>query len=188
MKKYELVTLSMYLLGGGEKALDIEDIAMKSDEISPGSFAWRKYKNQINLELVGFAVRDAKKKQYGNMVTGSHAKGWRLTANGVLSAKKLLESNEDLEVVTVNPTKHRNLELNRERKELSRLTESVAFINWSKNKQTSIAEITKLLRINNYSSEESIDLKLARLSKLCGIDNQIDEFIDYILSKKEELI
>ncbi|HEX9804160.1 MAG TPA: hypothetical protein VGA67_00600 [Candidatus Dojkabacteria bacterium] len=188
MKKYELVTLSMYLLGGGEKALDIEDIAMKCEELSPGAFAWRKYKNQINLELVGFAVRDAKKEQYGEMVSGSHAKGWRLTANGVLLAKKLIKQDKNLQNIEVQPTKRRNLELNREKKEITRVTESKAFNDWLSRKQISNEELSQLLRINAYSSRESIEMKIARLSRLIGIDEDVNEFINYVISKKEELI
>ena len=67
MNRIELITLSMYRLGGDAKSLDIEDIAMEASRISPDTFAWRKYKDQINLELVGFAVRDGKKEKWKSM-------------------------------------------------------------------------------------------------------------------------
>ena len=187
MKKTDLVTIAMYQLGGDDKALDIEDIAMKCEEISPGIFAWRKYKNQINLELVGFAIRDAKKEKYGNFVTGSHSKGWRLTASGIIHAKKLInESNEGADINVV-PTKHRNLEHVRNTKESQRVQNSDAYKEWQVKKTSSKANLSKLLRINAYSSEESIELKVARLSNILGNNPEIDDFITFVISIKGDL-
>ncbi len=188
MKKFELVSLCMYLLGGDSKALDIEDIAMKCEEMSPGTFAWRKYKNQINLELVGFAVRDAKKQTYGQLVTGSHAKGWRLTASGVAVAKSLKSKLSDATNINIAPAKSRNLELNRANRELKRISESLAYMNWKNEIEVSVKDLLQLLRINTYSSKESVDIKLARLSAVTGFESEIDDFVEYVISRKEELI
>lgn len=188
MKKYELITIAMYSLGGEDKGLDIEDIAMKCEELSPGTFSWRKYKNQINLELVGFAVRDAKKERYGSLVSGSHAKGWRLTASGVTLAKSLATVLDSAAPLNVEPTNHRSMEINRAKREINRISESLAFLNWGKKKEITQRELEQLLRINAYASKESIDIKLARLSGVKGIDDDIDSFIDYVISKREELI
>lgn len=188
MKKLELVTLAMYRLGGDDKALDIEDIAMECEKISPGSFSWRKYKNQINLELVGFAVRDAKKAQNGNLLTGSHAKGWRLTAAGIIHAKTLIENNDGNSEIEVAPTKHRNLELSRNTKESQRVVGSDAFKEWKLKRLSSKSDLSKLLRINAYSSAESIEIKIARLSNLLGNDSEIDDFIRYVISTKGDLL
>ena len=60
MKRYEIAIYAMYLLGRGQKVLDMEDIAMKCNEIAPGSFSWRKYKDQINLDAVRSLIKGAK--------------------------------------------------------------------------------------------------------------------------------
>jgi hypothetical protein len=188
MKKYDLVTLAMQVLGGGDHALDIEDIAMKCEELAPGTFAWRKYKNQINLELVGFAVRDAKKPKYGGFVSGSHAKGWRLTANGVTLANKLLAELDPKDKIQIQPTKHRNLDETRNNRELIRLSESSAFHEWQSSSEASKLALTQLLRINSYASQDSIDVKVSRLAKVIGMDSEVDTFINYIISRKQDLL
>ena len=188
MKKYDLIIVAMQMLGGDDRALDIEDIAMKCEEIAPGSFAWRKYKNQINLELVGFAVRDAKKPKYGGLVSGSHAKGWRLTAKGVVLSKKLLIDIEVKDQIEVQPTKHRNLDVTRNNRELARVIESDAFKEWQTSDEASKPALTQLLRINSYASKESIDVKITRLSKLIGMDSEVDAFIKYTESRTQDLI
>lgn len=188
MKKYDLVTIAMQMLGGGDHALDIEDIAMKCEELAPGTFAWRKYKNQINLELVGFAVRDAKKPKYGGLVSGSHAKGWRLTAEGVTLSNKLFADLNPKGKVHVNPTKRRNLDETRSNRELVRLKDSSAYSEWQANNEATISALTQLLRINAYASQESIDVKLSRLAKVVGMDSEVDTFVDYIISRKQDLL
>lgn len=183
--KPELVVLAMFLLGGTEKALDIEDIAMKCEEISPGIFAWRKYKNQINLELVGFAVRDAKKSQFGSMVTGSHAKGWRLTTEGANIGQKLSVSSEP---INLKPSSHKNLDTKRLNNEIQRILHSNAYQEWVSRGKSSKEDIKNLLRINAYSSQESIELKLNRLSKVINYDSNIDDFIKYVITIKGDLL
>ena len=56
-----MVIFAVYLLGGGQKFVDTEDIAKKADQMSPGNFSWRKYQDQINLELIRVFLSNAKK-------------------------------------------------------------------------------------------------------------------------------
>ncbi|MFZ2068557.1 MAG: hypothetical protein WAV27_21505, partial [Xanthobacteraceae bacterium] len=52
LANHEVVVLATYLAGGRTSYTDTEDIAVKANEIAPGRFAWRKYKEQINIETV----------------------------------------------------------------------------------------------------------------------------------------
>ena len=87
LSNYEIVTLAAYLLGGGSLTVDIEDIAIKANEIAPGRFAWRKYPNQINIDHVGSALREAKKPKNGSLLLGSSKEGWLLTEQGLAFAE-----------------------------------------------------------------------------------------------------
>jgi hypothetical protein len=78
----ELVVLALYMIGGGERVVDTEDVAVKVHEIAPGRFSWRKYPEQINLELVRVALSDAGKPKNGALVDGTGKSGWSLTAAG----------------------------------------------------------------------------------------------------------
>ena len=186
MKKYELIVLAMHSLNGGDIALDIEDIAMKSEEISPGTFAWRKYKFHINLELVGFAVRDAKKEKYGAYVIGTHAKGWRLTSEGVKLGQELCA--DGLQNVEVNPTRDNTIQAKRISKELTRLLDSKAYLEWTASKKSLTKSLSQLLKINTYSSDELVKIKISRLAKLRGSSPEIDSFLDYLETQKEKIL
>src|SRR4051794_38541645 len=77
----EAVTLALFALDGAEQAVETEVIAMKVAELVPGMFAWQKYPEQIDKELVRVALSDARlKKQW---VVGAHNRGgWTLTREG----------------------------------------------------------------------------------------------------------
>lgn len=55
----DIVTLGVYALGGATQAVDTEDVAHKANELAPGRFTWRKYKDQINIETVRKRLWDA---------------------------------------------------------------------------------------------------------------------------------
>jgi len=186
MKKYELIVLTMHTLNGGDEALDIEDIAMKSEEISPGTFAWRKYKSNINLELVGFAVRDAKKEKYGAYVIGTHAQGWRLTSEGVRLGQELLSGG--LQNIEVNPTRDNTIQARRISKESTRLLDSEAYLEWTTSEKSSTKALSQLLKINTYCSEELVKIKISRLAKLRGLSVEIDAFLDYLETQKGQFL
>ena len=87
---HEIVTLAAYLLGGDVRHVDTEDVAFKASELAPGRFAWRKYPDQINLEIIRVYLSDAKKLAKGGYLIRSGADGWLLTEKGVRFAKDQL--------------------------------------------------------------------------------------------------
>ena len=50
LASHEIVTIAVYLLGGEREPVDTEDVAKKANELAPGRFTWRKYKDQIKAE------------------------------------------------------------------------------------------------------------------------------------------
>jgi hypothetical protein len=89
LSNVDLVTLAVYLLGGTAKRVDTEDVAKRAHELAPGRLAWRKYPDQINLELVRVYLSDAKKSVNGACVIGSGRTGWMLTRRGKKRATDL---------------------------------------------------------------------------------------------------
>jgi hypothetical protein len=87
LNNVEIVTVAVYLCGGDAKRIDTEDVAIKASEISPGRFSWKKYKEQVNLELIRVYLSDAKKPAHGAYAIGSGNIGWSLTPAGLLFAK-----------------------------------------------------------------------------------------------------
>src|SRR5262245_15242818 len=82
LKPHELLTVAVYLAGGEAREVDTEDVAVTVNEIAPGRCCWRKYPEQINIEIVRAFLSDAKKKKDGAYLSGSGSTGWLLTQSG----------------------------------------------------------------------------------------------------------
>lgn len=78
------VTRALYELGGADRPVDTEDIALRAHSLLEGAFTWRKYTQYINPDLVRIALVRAAKI---GLVTGSGRHGWRLTENGIRVAE-----------------------------------------------------------------------------------------------------
>ncbi|RYD85439.1 MAG: hypothetical protein EOP84_02470, partial [Verrucomicrobiaceae bacterium] len=94
--QHELVALAAYLAGADRKTVDTEDIAVKANEIAPGRFSWRKYKDQIDLDLIYKHLWDLTKEDKGAMVTGSKKAGWLLTPAGAAFGEREVAKLENL--------------------------------------------------------------------------------------------
>jgi hypothetical protein len=89
LSNHEIVTIAVYLLGGDTQRIETEDVAVKSNELAPGRFTWRKYPDQINIENVRTFLSDAKKPKNGSFLLGAGKDGWILTEAGLALAAKL---------------------------------------------------------------------------------------------------
>jgi hypothetical protein len=49
LSNHEIVTTAVYLLGGDRQHVDTENVAVKANELAPGRFTWRKYRDQISI-------------------------------------------------------------------------------------------------------------------------------------------
>lgn len=79
----QVIVLAVALLGGDVSSIDREDIAIRANELAPGRFTWRKYTENIDLDAVGVALRDAKKTKNGGLLMGNNIDGWMLSPNGL---------------------------------------------------------------------------------------------------------
>ena len=89
MSKRDIVTVAVLMLGGDTKFVELEDIAIKANELGPGLFTWRKHTGQIDKELVRVFLSDAKKEKYGAHLQKGDNDDWILTTSGVAFAHKL---------------------------------------------------------------------------------------------------
>src|SRR5262245_41135171 len=87
LANHELLTVAVYLLKGESQRVDTEDVAVKANKLAPGRYTWRKYPDQINLELIRVYLSDAKKKEKGRYLAGSGNSGWMLTRAGLEFAR-----------------------------------------------------------------------------------------------------
>ena len=82
----DAVVLAVSQQGGALRPVDLEDIAMEADTILPGRFRWKKYRDQVNLYAIRYAVKDAQGEQ---LLRGRAKTGWQLTPAGLARAEEL---------------------------------------------------------------------------------------------------
>lgn len=87
----DIVIYSLFLLGGWQKRIHTEDIALKCYQLAPSKFSWVKHPQYPDLTPARFALETVKKKRYGALVQGESERkrtiknvgGWMLTSEGV---------------------------------------------------------------------------------------------------------
>jgi hypothetical protein len=177
---HEVVLLAAFQLGASQKAIDTEDVAVKANELAPGRFSWRKYPDQINLELVRVTLSDLKKGAYRGLLSGSGRSGWRMTAKGLewidQNEKRLLRSElgrapEDAKFGSVDSA--------RERRERKRLKASHAWQEWLLNpSRVSRSAAAAVMRVDSYTTDRTFELKINRLKTTFRGDKEMLRFLD----------
>jgi|HubBroStandDraft_5_1064220.scaffolds.fasta_scaffold68653_2 hypothetical protein len=189
----ELAALALYVLGGGGRLVDTEDVAIQIHKIAPGRFSWRKYPDQINLELVRVALSDARKSESGSLVTGTGREGWSLTAAG----QRWAEANAP-RLVGQDLTKHRaersagSIDERRWQRERARMLATEAWRQWNAARDGSAitAEAAAdLFRIDRYVGGRAREIKINRLREMFAGDDDLAPFVEaaagIVLGKKE---
>jgi hypothetical protein len=181
--QFGIVAYAVFLLGGHKRAIDTEDIAKKADKLAPGRFSWRKYHDQINLELVRTALSDAKKSKNGSLVTGVGKKGWTLTPAGLQWVKKQLPnlSTKDFSR-NREESKAGSIDENTWRRERSRILTTSAWGKWiiGDNKSIDPKDAKEVFRIDSYSTGSLRSLKINRVCSKFEDDPEIGSFIHYV--------
>jgi hypothetical protein len=180
----EVVTLAVYRLGGGQRAIDTEDVAVEAHRLAPGRFAWRKYPDQINLELVRVYLSDAKKPEKGEMLIGSGRTGWRLTQRGLAWAKK---AAREIESVETSRSREQSLsgsiDEQRWRRERKRIQTTAAWRLWSEGQRDIPRPALKeVFRIDSYAKGDMREAKITRVLSLFHDDADLKPFLDHIVT------
>lgn len=180
----ELVTLAVYLLGGDQRAIDTEDVAVKAHELAPGRFSWKKFPEQINLELVRVYLSDSKKQDKGTMLTGSGRTGWRLTQNGLKWAQSAARN-----VPSTDQTRSRSqsragsIDEQRWRRERARILGSHAWGMWDRGeREIPVQEAQMVFRIDSYAVGALRETKITRMLSMFSDDRELSPFLNHIAS------
>lgn len=176
----EVVTLAVFRLGGGERAIDTEDAAIEAHEIAPGRFSWRKYPGQINLELIRVFLSDAKKQ---DLVVGSGRTGWRLTQKGLKWAETISLAESDLSRSRAQ-SRAGGPEEQRRSRERARVVASEAWKLWISDPQSiPMSEIKKVFRLDSYAHGDLRQSKITRLRAMFSNDDELTPFLDDLIKK-----
>lgn len=177
----EAATLALFALGGDQEAIGTEDVAVRVAEVAPGMFAWQKYRDRIDKELVRVALSDARLKV--GYVIGSHAKGWMLTPAGLKFAKASADRGGDAS----SPERRRPQDRQLERERIRLLT-SEAFSGFQNGGIESVSsdEADAFFRLNVYVRGEGRERKIARIENQFGDDPDLGEAVRALAIRARE--
>jgi hypothetical protein len=175
----ELVTWAVYLLGGDQKRIDTEDVAAKVYEMAPKRFSWRKYPEQINLELVRVYLSDAKKFAKGGLLDGSGRGGWSLTRNGLAWLHSARLRLGDFQSGAYDrQSRAGSVDANRQDRERKRVLSLAAWTRWASGDRAVVAEEAReVFRIDSYATTAVREAKMTRLQAMFKEDEEISSFL-----------
>ncbi len=154
----DIVVIAAYLLGADGKRIDTEDIAVKAHELAPGMFTWKKYKDQIDRELIYKHLWDlTKAEKGGEYVVGAKNDGWMLTLAGTEFARKAVSSLKG-----VPPAVKRKKEEPWVGRERARMSGETAYAKYKDGRASEItlADAEKFFRLDDYVIGEARDRKV----------------------------
>lgn len=179
---HEVVTLAVYLLGGKSRYIDTEDVAVKGNKIAPGRFTWRKYPDQINLEIIRVYLSDAKKKAKGGYLIGSGTGGWLLTEKGL---KFAMRRARDLKDVDLSREPLTTKEKNWRRSERARMLASNAYLKFSSGAKDTITipEADSFFRVDDYVIGKAREGKISRFVNTFRNDPELGTVVTELAKK-----
>jgi hypothetical protein len=149
LANYEIVVLAAYLAGAWYKHVDTEDVAIKANELAPGRFTWRKYKDQIDIDAVRRPLSEVTTEEKGALLTGSQRGGWLLTEFGCQFAEEKLTSSEGLDLSRTRLSRKEEVWPGRERIRMLAETAYQKFCAGDVDEITS-PEAERFFRVNDY--------------------------------------
>ncbi|GEM_PF-276128 len=179
---HEIVTLATYLLGGASRYVDTEDVAKKANEIAPGRFTWRKYADQINLEVVRVYLSDAKKPEKGAYLLGSGTDGWSMTEKGLEFVRRRASElkGANLARKSLSPREKRWL-----RNERARMLASDAYLKFKDGGLDAVprSEAEAFFRVDDYVVGEQRERKIVRALNTFGDDDELGPVVRELAGK-----
>jgi hypothetical protein len=179
LTNHELVVLAAFLAGAQSSSLDTEDIAIKANELAPGRFSWRKYKDQINIDTVRKRLWDATKPETGAYLIGSEKSGWRLTKSGFDFAKQNFENISNIDLGRRRQSKDERASQNREIKRMQFENAFMKFTNGTQHEITK-SEAERFFRLDDYVTGDSRVAKIERFKIIAADSTELLAAIDFL--------
>ena len=192
----DIALYALYLLGGWQKRVHTEDVALRCFRLAPTKFSLAKYPRYPDLTPARHALEDAKKAKYGRLVKGASERmrsagktsGWMFTPEGMT----WLEAHRDrIERVLGKgrPTGDR-LPAERRIRDLRNSRAFAEFLSDRKNADVSHAEFAESLVCTVNSPASVLN---ERLDQLATIAEQLHEsdvaaYVDFCRHKFADLL
>jgi hypothetical protein len=176
LSNLQLVTLAVLLAGGDSAPVDTEDVAIKASGMAPGRFTWRKYKDQINIDIVRKRLWDARRPDRNGWLMGSEREGWTLTQKGLDFARGAASRLGNVNVESERRTLKERQWLNSERRRLIGSEASQVY------RREGPGGITRrqaeaFFRLDDYVMGTLRERKIVRLLKAFSNDPELGEVV-----------
>ena len=172
LSNQEIVTIAVYLLGGDSKPVDTEDVAIKAHTLAPGRFIWRKYPDQVDMEVVRKRLWDARRPEKNGWVLGSNKTGWSLTKTGLDFAIAKAPMLHGLSLDRNRRTLKERQWLGSERRRLLASAAYEAFVNSGPSSITP-RQAEAFFRLDNYVLGELRERKILRILNAFSEDPEL---------------
>lgn len=182
LTNHEVVVLAVYLVGGRSRHVDTEDVAVRANEIAPGRFNWRKYKEQINIDNVRWALLDAKKTENGRYVVGTAKDGWLLTEAGVDFAESYIGNLDNMDLSGVRLDPKENAWAARERQ---RMLANETFRKFATGRLDEVTsqEAERFFRIDEYVVGKGRQARIQRVLNFFRRDSELGAAVEALAEK-----
>lgn len=179
LANHEVVVLAAYLARAEKVSADTEDIAIKANEIAPGRFSWRKYKDQINIDTVRKRLWDATKPNKGAYLIGSERTGWRLTKTGYDFARRKIRTVAAARLGKQRKSKSEGIAQTRE---LKRMMSEDAFTKFAQGRPQEItrSEAERFFRIDDYVTGQARAAKIERFKIIVAGNKTLSQALDFL--------
>jgi hypothetical protein len=171
LPNHQLVVVAAFLVGAHSSIVDTEDIAVKANELAPGRFSWRKYKEQINIDTVRKRLWDATKPEKGGYLIGSEKSGWRLTKAGFDFAQSQTLAGP---LVQIRRDRTSQTERTGQNREINRMMNEPAFHKVVERREIEItkAEAERFFRVDDYVTGTARTAKIERF-RIIAANNKV---------------
>ena len=165
---WELVTIACFIVGGAEKLVHTEDLAVRAFELAPQRFCWQKHPDRIDLDIVRVSLTDAAKTKNGGLVQGSKDSGWSLTRAGLAWVEEARYRLPKLfEGVAIPGPDRRSAQAVAAEREADRLRQSDAYLKWKAGRASdwSVYDFFKATRTSEYLPEPQMKLRHTQIAQ-----------------------
>lgn len=90
MSNMEIAVFVLHQIGGAQRHIHTEDVALECYRLFPSKFSWEKYPEHPDAEPARHGLFDASRAKYGRLTRGNKKIGWMLTPAGVDRARELM--------------------------------------------------------------------------------------------------
>jgi hypothetical protein len=168
----DIGVIAVHRLGGALRFVHSEDVAMKAAELSPRRFCWKKYPEQIHLDLVRLVLKN-ELAQGAPRIAGGVRDGWMLTPIGFAwcISNDRGQGNAAL--------------LDRVHGELERVKNTAAFGKALAGRlgDVSTVEIEALLHIDHYTTSRGRKEKALALANTAVLDKELRSVLTMLTDK-----